>query len=76
MHYDRGMAQHDTPKKLYLSADDKKVFGVCGGLADYFGADSTVVRLAWVIVTIITGVVPGVLAYLVSAIVMPKAPEK
>jgi phage shock protein C len=67
-----GMNQQASPKKLYLSTDDKKIFGVCGGIAEYFNTNSTVVRLAWVIVTIITGVFPGVLAYLIAAIVMPK----
>ncbi|HEY5806057.1 MAG TPA: PspC domain-containing protein [Candidatus Saccharimonadales bacterium] len=62
------------PKKLYLSSKDKKIFGVCGGIADYFGADPTVVRLAWILATVLTGVAPGVLAYIVAAIVMPKEP--
>lgn len=69
-----GMKPQSSPKKLYLSADDKKVFGVCGGIAEYFGTDSTVVRLAWVVVTIVTGIVPGIIAYAVAAIVMPKRP--
>lgn len=60
------------PKRLHLSVKDKKIFGVCGGLAEYFNTDPTIIRLAWVIVTILTGVVPGVVAYLVAAIVMPK----
>jgi len=76
MPYDKGMNQTDdspnSPKRLRLSAKDKKVFGVCGGIAEYFLADSTVVRLAWAIMTIITGIVPGVVAYLVAAIVIPK----
>lgn len=67
--------QASAPKKLYLSATDRKVFGVCGGIADYFGADSTVVRLAWVLITLLTGVLPGIFAYLVAGIVMPKRPE-
>lgn len=68
--------QSPDPKKLYLSSKDKKIFGVCGGIAEYFGTDSTVVRLAWVVITIITGVFPGVLAYLIAAIVMPKKPQE
>jgi len=65
-----------APKKLYLSSKDKKVFGVCGGIAEYFGADSTAIRLVWILLTIITGVVPGVVSYIVFAIVMPKEPKK
>ena len=41
-------------KKLYLSNKDKKLFGFCGGLAQYLGIDSTIVRLVYVIVTIMS----------------------
>ena len=64
------------PKKLYLSTDDKKIFGVCGGIAEYFNADATVVRLAFVFITIITGVFPGILGYLIAAVVIPKKPQE
>lgn len=63
-------------KRLYISETDKKIFGVCGGIAEYFDADSTVIRLLWLVVTVFTGVVPGVLAYIVAAIVMPKKADK
>jgi phage shock protein C len=55
-------------KKLYRSETDKKIFGVCGGLAEYFEVDSTIVRLAWIIF-LCFGV--GILAYFLAAIVMP-----
>ncbi len=58
-------------KKLYLSKN-KKIFGVCGGIAEYFDADPTVVRLLWVIATLITGIVFGVVVYLIAAIIIPK----
>ncbi len=60
-------------KKLYLS-NDKKISGVCGGIAEYYDIDPTAVRLAWIIITLLSGVAPGVIAYLVAAIVMPPAP--
>lgn len=63
-------------KRLYLSTSDKKIAGVCGGLGEYFGTDPTLMRLLWLTVTIVTGVVPGIIAYLVAAIVIPKAPAK
>lgn len=59
-------------KQLYLSQTDKKVSGVCGGIADYFGIDSTVVRLAWILLTVVTGIFPGVIAYLIAAVIIPK----
>ena len=42
-------------KKLYLSSDNKMLSGVCGGIAEYFDADPTLVRLGWVIASIMTG---------------------
>lgn len=66
--------QSSSPKKLYLSSNDKKIFGVCGGIAEYFNVDSTLIRLAWVLTTIITGIFPGILAYIIAAVVMPKEP--
>lgn len=59
-------------KKLYKSNTDKKICGVCGGLAKYFGIDSTIVRLALVLFCLLGG--SGLLAYLICAIVMPSDP--
>lgn len=59
-------------KKLYLSKDDKKIMGVCGGIAEYFEVDSTLIRLGWILITIGTGIVPGVVGYFVAGLVMPK----
>jgi phage shock protein C len=61
-------------KKLYRSTTDRKIFGVCGGLGDYFNIDSTLVRLAWIIISVLTGVVPGILGYIVAAMVIPPRP--
>lgn len=61
-------------KRLYLSNDDKKIFGLCGGLAEYFETDPTLIRLSWIVITIITGIVPGVIAYFVAAMVVPSHP--
>ncbi len=59
-------------KRLYKSNSDKKICGVCGGIANYFDIDPTIVRLAWVIFTFAGG--SGLLAYIVAAIVMPEDP--
>lgn len=58
-------------KKLYLSTD-KKISGVCGGIGEYYGADPSLIRLGWIIVTVLTGVVPGILAYILAALVIPR----
>lgn len=60
-------------KKLYKSKTDKKLCGVCGGLAEYLGIDSTVVRLILVLAILFAGV--GLLAYIIAALVMPFNPE-
>ena len=60
-------------KKLYKSSEDKKLCGVCAGIAEYFELDSTLIRLAWVVFTLLGG--SGIIAYIIAAIVMPKKPE-
>ena len=57
-------------KKLYLSDDNRKIAGVCGGIAEYLNLDPTVVRVVWVIVALIFG--SGILAYLIAWLIMPK----
>ena len=57
-------------KKLFKSKTDKKICGVCGGVSEYFEIDSTLVRLAWVIFTLLGG--SGIIAYIIAAIVMPQ----
>jgi phage shock protein C len=59
------------PRRLQRSAVDCKLAGVCGGVAEYFGMDSTIVRLLWVLVTFVTGLVPGIVVYLVGWLIMP-----
>ncbi|MBN7576724.1 MULTISPECIES: PspC domain-containing protein [Clostridium] len=59
-------------KRLYLSATDKKLAGVCGGIAEYFGLDSTLVRIGWAILIICAG--SGLLLYIICALIIPKRP--
>lgn len=56
-------------KRLYKSSTDKKVCGVCGGIANYFDVDPIVIRLIWVIFTLAGG--SGLIAYIIAAIIMP-----
>ena len=58
-----------TIKKLYRSHDQKILTGVCGGLAEYFSVDVTLIRLAFVILTIIGG--SGLLIYIIMSIIIP-----
>ncbi len=63
-----------SDKKLYLSDTDKRISGVCGGIAEYFNIDPSLVRLGWLVMTVLTGLMPGIIAYFVAAIVIPKWP--
>ncbi|MCL2522349.1 MAG: PspC domain-containing protein [Erysipelotrichales bacterium] len=58
------------PKKLYKSDNDRKIFGVCGGLAEYFNMDPTVMRLIWILLLLFFGT--GLLAYIIFALIMPQ----
>lgn len=60
-------------KKLYRSKTEKVLSGVCGGVAEYFNIDVTLVRLIWVILTL-PGLFPGIILYIVAAIINPEAP--
>ena len=60
-------------KKLYKSTKDKKLCGVCAGIAKYFSLDATIVRLALVAFCLLGG--SGILAYIICAIVMPEEPS-
>lgn len=69
-----GVRQRRTGhKQLTLSATDKKLAGVCGGLAEYLDVDSTIVRLIWVALSVVPGgIVGGALAYFLAWIIVPK----
>lgn len=71
-----GVAERLPPRRqLVRSTADRKIAGVCGGLAEYLGVDSTVVRLAWIVLSIYPGaVVCGILAYVIAWVVIPPAP--
>lgn len=60
-------------KRLYKINQGKMVDGVCGGIAEYFGLDPTLVRLAWIIFSAMGG--SGILAYILAAVVIPREPE-
>lgn len=59
-------------RRLYLSRTDKKLAGVCGGIAEYFDIDATLVRLIWVLLTFAGGA--GLPIYIIAAIVMQEKP--
>ena len=60
-------------KRLYRSKIERKIAGVCGGVAEYFDIDPTIIRLAWVIAIFCAG--GGILAYLLAMIIIPEKPD-
>ena len=60
---------NSSPKPLTRSSTDKKLFGVSGGLGEYFNVDPNLVRVGWIVATLCTGVAP--LAYLGIALFVP-----
>ncbi|MDO8611702.1 MAG: PspC domain-containing protein [Dehalococcoidia bacterium] len=65
----------ERPKRLHRSRSDRKLAGVLGGVAEYLGLDPSLVRLVYLIVTILTGFVPGIFLYVAMAIIIPLEPK-
>ncbi|AWB85044.1 PspC domain-containing protein [Corynebacterium liangguodongii] len=59
-------------KRLTRSSSEKMIAGVCGGLAHYFALDPVLIRLIVAAATVVTGFVPGILAYAVAWFIMPE----
>lgn len=59
-------------RKLYRSNENKILAGIIGGLGEYFDIDPTVLRLGWLLVFVFTGIFPGLLAYFVAILIVPK----
>ena len=63
----------DKPKKIYKVEKDRKICGVCGGIAEYFGIDPVIIRVIWGILAFAYGT--GIIAYIVCAFVFPNKSE-
>ena len=61
-------------KKLYRSKKDKMIAGICGGIAEYFDVDSTLIRLLTVLFVLLGGA--GIAVYIIAWIIIPETPEK
>lgn len=62
-------------KQLRRSRTDKMIAGVCGGIAEWLGFDPTIVRIAYVLISIFSAAFPGILVYIILAIVIPEKYE-
>lgn len=61
-----------TAKRLYKSDDDKIICGVCGGVAEYLNIDPSIIRLIAALLIFASGVVAGIVIYIIAAIILPK----
>ena len=62
-------------KRLMRPRTNRKIAGVCSGLAEYFDLDVTLVRVLWVVISLFSALIFGCIAYIVAWIVMPEEPE-
>ena len=62
------------PKKLMRSRSDRKIAGVCAGLAQYLDLDTSLVRILWFFIALVSGIVPGLVAYVLGWIIIPEEP--
>ena len=63
-----------TPKKLMRVRSDRKIAGVCSGLAHYIELDVSLVRILWFFITLACGIFPGLVAYVLGWIIIPEEP--
>lgn len=56
--------------RMLVKSQDRKICGVCGGIAEYFGIDPTIVRLVWALAALFAGT--GMLTYIIAALLMPE----
>ena len=59
-------------KRLYRSKDNKVFCGVIGGFGEYFGVDPVILRVGYVFLSVFTGIIPGLIAYFIVCMIMPK----
>lgn len=64
----------ETKKKL-IRSKDRILAGVCGGLAEYLGIDATIVRIGYVLISILSAAFPGIFVYLILMLIMPNSEQ-
>jgi len=61
--------------RLYKSNKNKVLAGVVGGIGEYFNIDPVILRIIWILLVAFSGFVPGIIAYLIAALIVPKRPK-
>lgn len=59
-------------KKLQLSKKDRKIAGICGGIGETFNIDSTLVRLLFIFVALVTAIIPSIIVYIIGWLIIPE----
>jgi phage shock protein C len=62
-------------KRLFRSEQNKKIAGVCGGIGEFFDIDPTLIRLAFIILGIVTGLIPFTIGYVIAWWIVPTKSE-
>lgn len=62
-------------KKLYKSEHDEILTGILGGTGEYFSIDPTVLRIGFIVLVLITGIFPGIIAYIIAYFIIPERPH-
>lgn len=66
---------NNMKKKLYRSEKNKTIAGIFGGLGEYIKVDPVILRLVWILIVVFTGFVPGIIAYILAIVIIPKKNE-
>jgi len=68
------VGQLHSPKRLMRPRANRAIAGVCAGMGPYLDIDVSLIRLIWVLVSIFSGIFPGVLVYVIAWVVIPEEP--
>lgn len=66
----------EKQKTLFRSKKNRILAGICGGVGEYMGIDSSMIRLIWLLVVVFTGFFPGLLAYIIAIFIIPEKLHK
>jgi len=62
----------NTLQKLHISKKDRKIAGVCGGIGETYKIDSTIIRLIFIFITLLTGILQSILVYIIAWLIIPE----
>lgn len=62
-------------KRFYKSKENKIFAGIIGGVGEYLNIDPVILRIAWIVIVVFTGFMPGIIAYLIAIFVVPDRPK-